>query len=140
MCRTFRSWFTLFIAATSARFMRSSRCGRCAQTSLHASEKITDWRDYWMNVHVPGLRKDIFPQLDLHTRGRVRAARRHRNLIELLETATEKFGAHTALVSHYQSGEQSALSYRELRDRAARAALDAGQSRSAARRSRAADW
>ncbi len=87
-----------------------------------APEKI-DWRDYWMNVHVPGLRKDIFPQLDLHTRGRVRAARRHRNLIELLETATGKFGSHAALVAHYQSGEQTALSYRELRDRAARAAL-----------------
>ncbi|HZY60689.1 MAG TPA: AMP-binding protein, partial [Candidatus Binataceae bacterium] len=87
-----------------------------------APEKI-DWRDYWINVHVPGLRQHIFPQLDLHTRGRVRAARRHRNLIELLETATAKQGSRTALVAHHQSGQQTTLSYRETRDRAARAAL-----------------
>jgi long-chain acyl-CoA synthetase len=87
-----------------------------------APEKI-DWRDYWINIHIPGLRRHIFPQLDLHTRGRVRAARRHRNLVELLETAASRFGAGAALVAHHQSGEQTTLSYRETRDRAARAGL-----------------
>jgi long-chain acyl-CoA synthetase len=90
-----------------------------------APEKI-DWRDYWIKIHIPGLRRHIFPQLDLHTRGRVRAARRHRNLVELLETAASKFGSGAALTAHHQSGEQITLSYREIRDRAARAALMMG--------------
>ena len=87
-----------------------------------APEKM-DWRNYWIKIHIPGLRRHIFPQLDLHTRGRVRAPRRHRNLVELLESAVSKFGSGAALIAYHQSGEQSALSYRELRDRAARAAL-----------------
>ena len=90
-----------------------------------APEKI-DWRNYWIKIHIPGLRRHIFPQLDLHTRGRVRAARRHRNLVELLETAASKFGSAAALIAHHQSGEQTLLSYREIRDRAARAALMLG--------------
>ena len=56
----------------------------------------------------------------------MRAARRHRNLVELLETAASKFGSGAALVAHHQSGEQTSLSYREIRDRAARAALMLG--------------
>src|SRR5579885_2917629 len=90
-----------------------------------APEKI-DWRHYWVNIHLPGLRRYIFAQLDLHTRGRVRATRRHRNLIELLENAASRFGSRPALVAHDQAGTQSTLSYRETRDRAARAALMLG--------------
>ncbi len=90
-----------------------------------APEKL-DWRDYWINIHIPGLRRHIFPQLDLHTRGRVRAARRHRSLIELLETAASRFGAAAALAAHYQGGEETALSYRETRDRAATAGMMLG--------------
>lgn len=90
-----------------------------------APEKI-DWREYWIDIHIPGLRRHIFPQLDLHTRGRVRAARRHRSLIELLEAAAAKYGSGAALVAHYQTGEQVTLTYREVRDRAARAALMLG--------------
>ncbi len=95
-----------------------------ARRHSFAPEAI-DWRDYWMKVHIPGLRRHIFPQLDLHTRGRVRAARRHRNLVEVLETAVSRFGSGAALVAH-QAGEQTTLSYRETRDRAVRAALMLG--------------
>src|SRR5579871_322134 len=35
----------------------------------YAPERI-DWADYWINVHLPGLRRHIFGSLDLHTRGR----------------------------------------------------------------------
>ena len=55
---------------------------------------------------------------------RVRAARRHRTLIELLDSAAENFGAHPALVARIsRPASSTSLSYRELRDRAARAAL-----------------
>jgi long-chain acyl-CoA synthetase len=111
-CRNIRALYSRLAAADARRHP-------------FAPDKI-DWRQYWMDIHIPGLRRHIFPQLDLHTRGRVRAARRHRNLIELLESAASRHGARAALVAHYQSGEQSALSYREVRDRAARAAMMLG--------------
>ncbi len=105
-----------------------------------APEKI-DWRDYWMNVHVPGLREHIFPQLDLHTRGRVRAARRHRNLIEYARRPRPANMARAprwwrAIISR-ASKPRSA--YREMRDRACARRADARQPRRAAGRSRAAD-
>jgi len=85
-------------------------------------EKI-DWNDYWMNIHLPGLRRHIFPQLDLHTRGRARPLLRHKTLVELLERAAERFGSQVALDARKPSGQSSSLSYRELRDGAHRAGM-----------------
>jgi long-chain acyl-CoA synthetase len=82
-----------------------------------------DWNDYWMNTHLPGLRRHIFPQLDLHTRGRPRPLLRHKTLIELLERTAERFGSRVALDARKPSGQLSSLSYRELRDGAYRAGL-----------------
>ncbi len=85
-------------------------------------EKI-DWNDYWINVHLPGLRRHVFPQLDLHTRGRTRPLLRHKTLIELIERAAERFESKPALEVRKPSGQRSSLSYRELRDGARRAGL-----------------
>jgi long-chain acyl-CoA synthetase len=82
-----------------------------------------DWNDYWINTHLPGLRRHIFPQLELHTRGRTRPLLRHKTLVELLERAAERFGSRIALEARKPSGQRSSLSYRELRDGAYRAGL-----------------
>ncbi len=83
-----------------------------------------DWHDYWVNIHIPGLRRHIFPRLDLHTRGRVRAKPlRFRHLIDLLDESAERHGAKPALSWRHSSGHHSTLSYRELRDAARRASL-----------------
>ncbi len=82
-----------------------------------------DWRDYWINIHLPGLRRHIFPQLDLHTRGRARSLPRHRSLVDMIERAADRYGSHVAMIARRPSGEQSQTTYRELRDRAHRAAL-----------------
>lgn len=97
---------------------------RPADAARHPYEphKI-DWYDYWLNVNVPGLRKHIFPQLELHTRGRARPLPRFRNLLEMLDRAAERYGARPALVAQKQSGERTTITYRELRDRVRRAAL-----------------
>jgi long-chain acyl-CoA synthetase len=82
-----------------------------------------DWYDYWLNVHIPGLRRHIFPQLELHTRGRTRPLPRFRNLLDLLERAAQRYGARSALVARKRSGERTSITYRELRDRVHRAGL-----------------
>lgn len=82
-----------------------------------------DWKDYWINVHLPGLRRHIFPQLDLHTRSRPRALLRHKTLLEMLERVAERYGARVALEARSPSGQRSATTYRELRDAAYRAGL-----------------
>jgi long-chain acyl-CoA synthetase len=82
-----------------------------------------DWADYWLNVHMPGLRRHIFPQLELHTRARASGSYRHKTLVEMLDRAAERYGASPALESHSPSGQRTSISYRELRDRAHRAGL-----------------
>jgi long-chain acyl-CoA synthetase len=83
---------------------------------------LIDWRDYWMNIHMPGLRRHIFGQLDLHTR-RQRSLPRYRNLVDLLDRAAERYGAAPALIARRASGERTTITYNDLRDRAHRAAL-----------------
>ena len=85
-----------------------------------------DWADYWKNVHLPGLRRHIFPQLDLHTRGRPNLMRRYRTLVDLLDRSADRYGAREALVARHPSGQRTSVSYRELRDLARRAALMLG--------------
>ena len=82
-----------------------------------------DWADYWINVHLPGLRRHIFPQLDLHTRGRPNLLPRFRTLVDLLDRAADRYASRTALIARLQSGNRTAMTYRELRDSARRAAL-----------------
>jgi len=82
-----------------------------------------DWRDYWINIHLPGLRRHIFPQLDLHTRGRPKSIPRHRSLVDMLDRAADRYGSQVAMIARRPSGEQTRMTYRELRDKARRAAL-----------------
>ncbi|HLX36333.1 MAG TPA: SDR family oxidoreductase, partial [Candidatus Binataceae bacterium] len=82
-----------------------------------------DWADYWINVHLPGLRRHIFPSLDLHTKGRPNLLKRHRSLVAMLENAAERYGSRTALIARQPSGQRTSMTYRELHDGARRAAL-----------------
>ncbi len=84
---------------------------------------LIDWRDYWINIHLPGLRRHIFPQLDLHARGRPKSLPRHRTLVDMLDRAADRYGSRPAMVARRPSGEQTLTTYRELRDRVRRAAL-----------------
>ncbi|HSZ22817.1 MAG TPA: AMP-binding protein, partial [Candidatus Sulfotelmatobacter sp.] len=84
---------------------------------------LIDWRDYWINIHLPGLRRHIFPQLDLHARGRPKSLPRHRSLVDMLDRAADRYGSRVATIARRPSGEQTQTTYRELRDRAHRAAL-----------------
>lgn len=97
---------------------------RPADVSRHPFDAAgIDWSDYWKNIHLPGLRRHIFPQLDLHTRGRPNLMRRHRTLVDLLDHTAERYGAREALIARHPSGQRASVTYRELRDSARRAAL-----------------
>ncbi|MGH7934957.1 MAG: AMP-binding protein [Candidatus Binataceae bacterium] len=92
-----------------------------AQHPFHPEQ--IDWNDYWMNVHLPGLRRHIFPSLELHTRSRPRSLGRHKTLVEMLDRAAERNGARPALIARKPSGQRTSITYRELRDGAHRAGL-----------------
>ncbi len=110
-----------FHGANIRALYASMRSADAARHPYHP-ERI-NWRDYWINVHMPGLRRHIFPQLDFHTRVRPRTLPRFRNLIDLIERAAERYGSSPALIARASSGSRTTTTYRELRDRAHRAGL-----------------
>ncbi len=68
-----------------------------------------DWRHYWMNVHLPGLRKWVFGELDDKVK-RVKKIARARDLIEVFRTATRTFAERRAL-SHFTHAEGLEVTY-----------------------------
>ena len=118
---TFRSYF---IPSTAVNIRELYTALKPADAARHPfrPEKI-DWADYWINVHLPGLRRHIFPQLDLHTKGRPNLLKRHRSLVAMLENAADRYGSRVALIARQPSGQKTSMTYRELRDSSHRAAL-----------------
>ncbi|MGA2411192.1 MAG: AMP-binding protein, partial [Candidatus Binataceae bacterium] len=93
-----------------------------ADAELHPYHpELIDWADYWINIHMPGLRRHIFPQLELHTRTRSRRLPRHKTLTDMLDRSADNYGSRTALEARLPSGHRTATSYRELREGAQRA-------------------
>src|SRR5262249_37334534 len=82
-----------------------------------------DWYHYWVGVHMPGLRRYAYPQLDFHTRQRCHSLPRFSNLVDLLGRSADRYGSSDALLAHSPSGLHSSISYNELRDRAHRAGI-----------------
>src|SRR6267378_6623973 len=46
-----------------------------------------DWYDYWMNIHLPGLKKWVFPTLEEDMRAQPKRIYTYRDLLELFETS-----------------------------------------------------
>jgi long-chain acyl-CoA synthetase len=107
---------------TNVRALYAALSPADAEHHPYAPGRI-DWADYWINVHLPGLRRHIFGSLDLHTRGRPSAPARHRTLTEMLDRAAERYGSRAALIARQPSGERVTITFRELRDSAHRAGL-----------------
>jgi long-chain acyl-CoA synthetase len=55
------------------------------------------WRDYWMQVHMPGMEKWVYPGLEDESNKRVHTVKTHRDLLEMFEAASEAHRTRTAL-------------------------------------------
>ena len=109
---------------TRALFARLSPHDR---TVLRWVPETINWREYFMNVHIPGLEKWIFPSLDEEFSARPKAVYTYRDLLEMLEAATKAYRGRTAmrmlapLDDDGQSvGHGERYTYRDLLERATR--------------------
>ncbi|RMG20295.1 MAG: AMP-dependent synthetase, partial [Deltaproteobacteria bacterium] len=73
-----------------------------------------EWRHYWLDVHTPGLKKWVFPNLEeeLESRGAKRK-KPARDLVELLELSVRRHPGAYAL-RRVEAGRESRYTYREL--------------------------
>lgn len=76
-----------------------------------------DWRAYWLEVHVPGVEKHVWPRIQERIHRPVRALRPHDSLLSFLDEIAERHGHAPALLLPHPDG-FTRVSFLELRDRA----------------------
>lgn len=83
-------------------------------------EKI-DWYDYWINAHLPGLQKWVFPTLEEDMRAQPKRIYTYRDLLELFETSTKRHATRVAMRIE-RDGQKEQYTYADLQELATRAA------------------
>lgn len=81
-----------------------------------APEKI-DWRDYWMNQHMPAMEKRVIPWLDERWRRETKPLRAHATVASMVDEMAERFGHKLALARLEKDG-FARVTYLEVRARA----------------------
>ena len=80
-----------------------------------------DWYDYWINTHLPGLKKWVFPKLEEDMRAQPKRVYTYRDLLELFETSTKRHATRVAMRIE-RDGRKEQYTYADLRELATRAA------------------
>jgi long-chain acyl-CoA synthetase len=80
-----------------------------------------DWYDYWMNVHLPGLKKWVFPTLEEDMRAQPKRIYTYRDLLELFEATTKRHATRVAMRIE-RDGHKEQYTYADFRELATRAA------------------
>ncbi len=80
-----------------------------------------DWYHYWLNVHLPGLTKWVFPTLEDEMRAVPKRVYTYRDLLELFETSTKRHATRVAMRIE-RDGRKEQYTYANLRELATRVA------------------
>ncbi len=80
-----------------------------------------DWYDYWLNIHLPGLKKWVLPTLEEDMRAQPKRIYTYRDLLELFETSTKRHATRVAMRIE-RDGHKEQYTYADMRELATRAA------------------
>src|SRR5947207_330170 len=80
-----------------------------------------DWYDYWLDIHLPGLRKWVLPTLEEDMRTQPKRVYTYRDLLEMFETTTKRHETRVAMRIE-RDGHKEQYTYADLRELAIRAA------------------
>jgi long-chain acyl-CoA synthetase len=80
-----------------------------------------DWYDYWLNIHMPGLKKWVLPTLEEDMRAKPKRVYTYRDLVEMFETTTKRHATRVAMRIE-RDGHKEQYTYADLRELATRAA------------------
>ena len=80
-----------------------------------------DWYDYWLNIHLPGLTKWVFPTLEDEMRAQPKRIYTYRDLLELFETSAKRHATRVAMRIE-RDGRKEQYTYADLRELATRVA------------------
>ncbi|MGF1508843.1 MAG: AMP-binding protein [Myxococcota bacterium] len=99
-------------AQTRDLFARMSPADRAL---LPFDTENIDWRHYWLDVHLPGLEKWVFPKLKEDGRERVPVSRDYRDLSELFDSRTREHARRAAFRIVHRGDVADSFTYRDLR-------------------------
>ncbi len=109
-------------AQTRRLFARMDEADRAL---LPYTVETMDWRHYWLEVHLPGLEKWVFPKMDTGLGPkRIQIPRSYRDVAEMFESRTDEHARRTAFRVLRKDDVADSYSYRDVR-RAAEAVADA---------------
>src|SRR6188474_2329717 len=91
------------------------------QSLLTWNPEKFDWYDYWLNIHLPGLTKWVFPTLEDEMRAKPKRVYTYRDLLELFETSTKRHATRVAMRIE-RDGRKEQYTYADLRELATRVA------------------
>ena len=83
-------------------------------------EKL-DWYDYWLKVHFPGMKKWVLPTLEEELKMQERRSHTYRDLLDLFDTSTKRFGPRTAMKIE-RDGRKEQYTFEDIAELARRAA------------------
>src|SRR5437660_10749397 len=98
-----------------------ARIGEDEKQLLTWNPEQFDWYDYWLDIHMPGLKKWVLPTLEEDMRAQPRRICTYRDLLEMFETTTKRHETRVALRSE-RDGHKEQYTYADLRELATRAA------------------
>src|SRR6266699_3529044 len=79
------------------------------------------WYHYWLNIHMPGLKKWVLPTLEEDMRAQPKRVYTYRDLLEMFETTTKRHATRVAMRIE-RDGRKEQYTYADLRELATRAA------------------
>lgn len=83
-------------------------------------EKL-DWYDYWLNVHFPGMRKWVLPQLEEDLKLQERRSYTYKDLLDLFDTSVKRFPTRVAMRID-RDGRKEQYTFEDVRELTLRAA------------------
>lgn len=114
-------WENKYVFRTNQTRSLFARMNDADRALLPYEVEHMDWRHYWLDIHIPGLEKWVFPKLDTGTGPkRIVIPRDYRDLAELFSSRTAEHGRRVAFRILRKDDVADSFTYRDL-DRAARA-------------------
>ncbi len=83
-------------------------------------EKL-DWYDYWLNVHFPGMRKWVLPQLEEDLKKIEKRSYTYKDLLDLFETSVKRFPTRIAMKIE-RNGRKEQYTFEDVKELTMRAA------------------
>jgi long-chain acyl-CoA synthetase len=98
-----------------------ARIGEDERQLLTWDPEKFDWYDYWLNIHMPGLKKWVLPTLEEDMRAQPKRVYTYRDLLEMFETTTKRHETRVAMRID-RDGHKEQYTYADLRELSTRAA------------------